>query len=884
MLLVVFLLKRIWPFGTINVTSGDMAQGTLPIVYHIYDWLHGDKALLFDWYSGLGISVAASYSVTPFDLLLYFFKRENLIYALSVLVWVRSIAAAFTARLSFEKMFPKAPSIWKILFSVSYALSGYAMTYYTNLSWLDFVILFPLLLWGLKRLLDENKPILYTVCYAIALYLSFYQGYMISLAVFFLGGLYLLTAVPKKQAPQRTALLGISSVVGALLSCFHMVPSALLSLTSQRFSNNINDAASEGMILHILRETSLYVMWEKVPLVMGLEFAAAFALLFFLRKLFRKQFKQAVFIGGSVFLMFSQVVLENANLFWHGGKYVQFPMRFFYTSVFFLLCLALRYLEQYGETFRPFTANVPKTIDRFLIFVLSAAFLGTLIYLNIVPMKSNLKTACWIVVFTLGLVVALMSTQQSKLFTRVLCTVLVLAECTGIAYYGIANFSLKTNRQTTYQSESYVKYCAEASEMDLSTSTLGRIKNPDTSLNTNYPFITQTQALSNWTHFIPSTVQKAAFALGYSKQYTRLLDSGGTIFTDSLLGIEKAVSRNSYYKTSGYTLLEKTENFSTYKNDYALPLGLTADKSIETDLTVCEKDVELAKKRFDTQNQLYRMFTQSDDNLIAYTDTSGKTTERIELKQSNDETVIFIYTAGKNEILYLNACDFWSTENTHIKVNGQSINVPYYKHTGIGLYPSDAVNGILDLGSFNAGETVEVEISRSAQFNLTKKTVQLGYLSLDKMQALSASSVQISNLSKGKTSLAFDYNNTNSEANYLFIPISYDSGWEATVNGEKATVTKALGAYLAVELPNGSGQVTLRHRTPGLALGLALSAVGLLGFALLMLWKKREFRINRTVSIILFVLFLLAFFGAFLIIYGASLAFYAKDILYRILH
>ncbi len=866
LLLVVFVLRRVWPFGPENVSYSDMAQGTLPVIYHIYDWLHGEKALLFDWYSGLGVSMAASYTVTPFDLLLYLFKREHLLYALGVMVWVKSVAAAFTARLSFERMFPKAPELWKLLFSVSYALSSYAMTYYTNISWLDFVILFPLLLWGLKRLLDENKPILYTVCYAIALYLSFYQGYMVTLAVFFLGGLYLLTTVQKEDRPQRTAVLGAATLTGALISCFHSVPFAVLSLSSQRFNNNIDKAGDENMLLHILKKAFSSETSDKLFLLTGLEIAAAFALLFLLRSLHAKKIRQALFVGGGLIIMFSQLLCENVNLFWHGGDYVQFPMRFFYSSAFFVFCLALAYLERFGETLRPFTGKVFKAVDLVIVLLVSAVFFYTLLTLRLF--------------FTIvaGFGVALLAVQQNKKVSRILFTVLILSESFVIAFNGIANTARKADSQLIYQSESYVNYCAEASELDLSTSALGRVKNPDTSLNTNYPFLTKTQALSNWTHFIPPYLQRTSSALGYSGQYTRLLDSGGTVFTDTLLGMEKAVARNSFRMAGGYTLLEQSRNFSVYQNDYAVPLGLTAGEGLLQDLTADKNADEIVRARFDTQNELYRLFTQTDEDLIRYADTANRTAEGITLTADTDKQVVFTCTAGKNEVFYLNVCGFKGSQRTTVQVNGKDIEAPYYKQVNYMFYPSGAVNGLLELGTFAQGETVTVTITRSSRYDLSEKNIQLGCLSLDKLAALKQNTVSLTALTRSKTGLSFDFSNTG-EKRYIFIPVSYDNGWRATVNGQKAEVKQALGAYLAVELPGGSGHVALKHTTPAKGIGSLLSLVGLVGFALLMLWRKRDYRINRKAAMVVFVAFLIVFTGAVLVVYGASFVMFAKIML-----
>ena len=197
------------------------------------------------------------------------------------------------------------------------------------------------------------------------------------------------------------------------------------------------------------------------------------------------------------------------------------------------------------------------------------------------------------------------------------------------------------------------------------------------------------------------------------------------------------------------------------------------------------------------------------------------------------------------------------------------------------FYPSAAVNGLLELGSFREGETVKVQITRTSVYPLDEKEIQLGYLSLDKVAALRQSLAALTGLSRSKTGLSFDYSNAG-EKRYLFIPISYDSGWKAKVNGEACEVKQALGAYLAVELPSGSGHVELRHTTPSQGIGLALSAVGLLGLALLLLWRRRGYAINRKAALAVYIPFIVVFAAAVLVVYGACSALYAREIAYAV--
>jgi len=55
------------------------------------------------------------------------------------------------------------------------------------------------------------------------------------------------------------------------------------------------------------------------------------------------------------------------------------------------------------------------------------------------------------------------------------------------------------------------------------------------------------------------------------------------------------------------------------------------------------------------------------------------------------------------------------------------------------------------------------------------------------------------------------------------------SGWTATVDGRDTPILAADYAFRAVEVPAGTHIVRLRYRSPGLIIGLVLSAAGLLG-------------------------------------------------------
>lgn len=60
----------------------------------------------------------------------------------------------------------------------------------------------------------------------------------------------------------------------------------------------------------------------------------------------------------------------------------------------------------------------------------------------------------------------------------------------------------------------------------------------------------------------------------------------------------------------------------------------------------------------------------------------------------------------------------------------------------------------------------------------------------------------------------------------LFLPIPYDEGWSANVNGEKTQVIRADLGFVAIPLSEGNNDVILSYNTPYLKTGLIMTIVG----------------------------------------------------------
>lgn len=77
----------------------------------------------------------------------------------------------------------------------------------------------------------------------------------------------------------------------------------------------------------------------------------------------------------------------------------------------------------------------------------------------------------------------------------------------------------------------------------------------------------------------------------------------------------------------------------------------------------------------------------------------------------------------------------------------------------------------------------------------------------------------------------------------LCLSVPYSAGWTAYVDGVKTDILKANLMYSGILLESGTHRIELHYRTPGLRMGLLLSAMGiLLLLGILWTWRNRNFR------------------------------------------
>lgn len=400
-----------------------------------------------------------------------------------------------------------------------------------------------------------------------------------------------------------------------------------------------------------------------------------------------------------------------------------------------------------------------------------------------------------------------------------------------------------------------------SSALPESVSVLDRVKNSDNSLNTNYPFIIQRGALSNWTHTVSGEAISAMKNMGYSTAYTRLLDTGGTLLTDALLGVKNIITKEKLEEPF-YTLVQNMGEYNYYSCKYTLPTGVVANKSIGRIDTSADQIAA-------TNNLLYHSLSDDQENIIELMSTSSKLGCFYNVSKSSNGLTYTVKVTGDKMIYFKSPI-----RGITVTVNGKQIEVPTYGSENNIVYPAEFNNNIVALGSFK-DDVISVTFNNP---ELVESNISLYTFDIAKLEKLCSdyNASYSYTVAANNTSLKTTVTASGSDKMF-FVPVPYDKGWSASVNGKQVKASPAVNdGFMAVPLENGVNEIVLSYHPNGMKTGAAVSVitVALAAFAI---WMKKKTKISgppKPVAIIaswaLYAVWIAAIVGVYIVpmIYG----------------
>lgn len=369
----IFIERGIFPFGDRSFLRTDMYHQYAPFFNEFKSKLSDHTSLLYTFQIGGGINFTALYAyylASPLNWLLILCPQGLVIEFMTYMIVLKIGLCGLTFAYYLSRR-QKTKNISIAFFGIFYALSGYLAAYSWNIMWLDCILLFPLIMLGLDRLIEEDKPFLYCITLGLSILSNYYISIMIciSLVLLFVAKIVLLPPRQRKMVTledgtqaerlvhtnylRKLLSFGLYSLLaGGLAACVLLPEICALQLTA---SGNFSFPSTFTSYFSVFDMIARHMVNVEVHL--GLDHwpniycgvAVLFLIpLYIMNKKYSWKEKAVFFV--LILFFYLSFSLNVLNFIWHGFHYPNsLPCRQSFVYIFLVLLMAYRGLEGIRE-------------------------------------------------------------------------------------------------------------------------------------------------------------------------------------------------------------------------------------------------------------------------------------------------------------------------------------------------------------------------------------------------------------------------------------------------------------------------------------------------------------------------------------------------------
>lgn len=830
-LLVIYAVDGLYPFGSMSVSWGDMNQQVVPLLAEFRDMLLGKQDFFFSMQNAGGMNmwgVLLFFVASPFSCLTVFLNKSDLFLFMNILVLLKMATCAGTAALFFQRVFPKLELGFSAMLSVSYAFCGYTMLFYQNIVWLDMMYLFPLLLLSLRTLVQTGRFLPYLICLSAMITVHFYLSYMLLAFLVLSSCVWVYFSSKEMICGQRVGSLGIGTLGAGLITAVIWLPSLMQYLGSAR-GESLVDSLTEGYFFTQMDTIGMLLL------------CTAYLIPVFLYRVCRMALglehgkKQKILIY-SFLLLVIPMVIEPINKMWHTGSYQAFPGRYGYITIFLGLILV-------ADTLQNHTIYEAKESKRWAItagFSFLALSLGASVAL-ILKHKQELTsyiTTLWgtstslalFLMFTLILIAGFFACyvmyRSGALTRKFFCVFFGLLICVQSAFYGFVYFPQRSD--TTYRNVMDL-------EGKIEDDSFFRVKNTEKIYDLNLTGAAGYPTMNHYTSLTSANYMSAIKKLGYSSYWMEVSSVGGTAFSDALLQNKYDITWSKAVEDG--VQIYANDKYQIVQNELILPLGLITG----ADLTSWE-GLPMIQRPFVNEQVLQTLFESEEKLVQEYHPTYMENVEmtydgeyHIKRTVEDDEYAIMEYLIPASETprtIYFDC--FGSVSNALVQPYNNAFDITVNGITVVQNYPSQKSNGLLTLAE-NTTEELFITLR-------IKKDIQVSSFGIFSMDDDRVSQI----LSEARTAdLTVDKSVISGtahaeEGDTLFLSIPYDRGFTVEINGQEREYTRVFDGFIAVKLDSGDNEIRITYLPPGMRAGVLISLLGIVFVVGILLLQRRR--------------------------------------------
>ena len=845
--LAAFAVTGCYPFGDRTILTVDLYHQYCPFLVAFRDKVLSGESLFYSWNDGLGqeyYAAYANYAASPLNIFSLFFTAKTMPVFIEFVTCFRAGLASLFMLLFLSSNDNRRIDNITVVFSSSYALCGWFISFFWNIMWCDAVVLLPLIALGLKRLLADRKVGLYIVTLAIAIASNYYAGYFICLFMVIFAPAYyfcLFSGEKPKGDPGRLCFktfigaafrFAFSSILAAGASAALTIPTYLIlkncSATGDQLKvdyglqNDLFDFFGRLMVA-----ANPNIRDGMANVYSGIVIVLLLPLFFLLPKRTGIKLKHKIVFGVLLAVMYLSLTNRTLNFIWHGMHFPnQIPYRESFIMSFLLVFIGFLTIRRIRSLGVKYVTGAVLSSAAFLILYEKFGS-GNEGYLQIGV------TLLFLIIQGAALhTVSNINVKKSEFFLETLLTVTMMVEMFAASLITIG-LVCKHEGFTSYapygrnheEVHAYVEQ-AEGSEGHMNFERSELYPNNVCDLQSLY----NVKGLSIFSSTARESFVKYMRNFGFhNNNINGLRNAGLTRVTATLLNVRNLVEID---KTQAVPALFEQEYkgkvISSWANKDALSVGFMTDPAVIDYAPDYDNDLNVFSKTNDWVKSMGADDVYKPVTLIAG-DTSG-------LMTVDRESSAMAFTSSSN-----------------VQNNEYSFNVTV-KDADIGsdiyLYANSKKGGnvtitcgdktrkfeirsfqIITCGVFD-GTPIEVYLkySESPSSNITLYGYQLDRAGYDRMlEKFSDEQLFVSEYDTTSLSGHIDVK----EDGLLFLSIPYAEGWSAVVDGENAEITPIQDALMGIRLKAGSHDISLKYTPAGFKAGLIISIVSVIAIALI---------------------------------------------------
>lgn len=799
-LVVIFAQRGIFPFGEECFLRTDMYHQYAPFFSEFqYKLTHGGS-LLYSWDIGMGVNFSALYAyylASPMNWLVALCPRQFLIEFMTVLIVIKTGLSG----LFFTWYLRKHTGIREFgscFFGIFYALSGYMAAYSWNIMWLDCILLFPVILFGLERLVKEKKGMVY----CIALGLSILSNYYISIMICIFMVIYaavLVILYPPKKGKEFAATAGrftLYSLLAGGLAAVVLLPEiyALQATASGNFDFPKTVSSYFSIFDMIARHMG------NVQTEIGLDhwpniYCGVAVLMLLLLYLGNKNIKikeKAVYFSLLLFF-YASFSVNVLNFIWHGFHYPNsLPCRqsFIYIALVLVMCYKA-YLE------------LKNTPWKHIVMAFWGAAAFVILAEKLVDNEEQFHFAVfYAAILFLALYTGCIYLYHSRKWCRdgVLLAVLGLVFCESAVNMAVT--SIPTTSRTAYVKDNEDTMLLADS---IRSSVFYRIEKGES----------RTKNDGAWMNFpsasLFSSVASAAMSdffksVGCESSTNAYSVKGSTPFIDALFATRYGIYPDQQPADGLKEQIGRQGSMWFYENKYTLPVGFVMPQDMETNWVLDSGNPA------NVQNDLSSVLGVSNLLVPAEGVSEGKKLT-FTADASGD---YYVYVTNKK------------VEEVSAEIGERSLS---FDNVDRGYF--------LELGYLPKGQEVILQSKTDGNPAMQAEIWRFDPEAMEEIyQCLSQSPLELSSWTD--TGLAGSINTP--EGGTMFTSIPYDKGWKIWVDGTAVSGRPVFDAFLGVDLEPGEHKIRLSYEPQGLKTGAVITGVSAAAVAALAVcgWMKNK--------------------------------------------